>query len=215
MVSRSHLGKEAGFFTWKRHNTVDVTIFALFIRFLKPYSSIQQYLSTIIQNLLVLVINLHFLSTSTKSTTNNNHSQWISGFTALPPIYSRLTSTAALNGAFWLPQVIGGTGFIVSGTLFMLETQQKWYLPAFKVLGWHIGAWNLIGVSLPPLPLFFFSLLFFLRQTFKKRRKLTNEIRESDSHSAVSSVSPPPTVEPCIKAPWLRSGVVGVSWSGV
>jgi hypothetical protein len=28
----------------------------------------------------------------------------------------------------------------------MLETQQKWYLPAPKVLGWHIGVWNLIGV---------------------------------------------------------------------
>lgn len=27
----------------------------------------------------------------------------------------------------------------------MLETQQKWYLPAPKVLGWHIGLWNLIG----------------------------------------------------------------------
>jgi hypothetical protein len=71
---------------------------------------------------------------------------WISGFTALPPIYNRLTSTAAQKGAYWAPQVIGGTGFIVSGTLFMLETQQKWYLPAPKVLGWHIGVWNLIGV---------------------------------------------------------------------
>jgi hypothetical protein len=72
--------------------------------------------------------------------------QWISGFTALPPIYNRLTTVAAQNGAYWAPQVIGGTGFIVSGTLFMMETQQKWYLPAPKVLGWHIGVWNLIGV---------------------------------------------------------------------
>jgi len=70
---------------------------------------------------------------------------WISGFTALPPLYDRLTTTSAQNGAYWAPQVIGGTGFIVSGTLFMLETQQKWYLPAPKVLGWHIGVWNLIG----------------------------------------------------------------------
>jgi len=70
---------------------------------------------------------------------------WISGFTALPPIFNRLTTTAAQNGAYWAPQVIGGTGFIISGTLFMLETQQKWYLPAPKVLGWHIGVWNLIG----------------------------------------------------------------------
>ncbi|KAH8685723.1 integral membrane protein [Tricladium varicosporioides] len=70
---------------------------------------------------------------------------WISGFTALPPIYDRLTSRAAQNGVYWLPQVIGGTGFIISGTLFMIETQKRWYLPAPKVLGWHIGAWNLIG----------------------------------------------------------------------
>ncbi|KAG4423069.1 hypothetical protein IFR04_003845 [Cadophora malorum] len=70
---------------------------------------------------------------------------WISGFTALPPIYSRLASTAAQNGAYWLPQVLGGTGFIISGFLFMVETQKKWYIPAPRVLGWHIGVWNLIG----------------------------------------------------------------------
>ncbi|KAB5515664.1 hypothetical protein GE09DRAFT_576972 [Coniochaeta sp. 2T2.1] len=70
---------------------------------------------------------------------------WISGFTAIPGISERLTTTAAQNGAFWAPQVIGGTGFIVSGTLFMLETQEKWYLPAYKVLGWHIAVWNLVG----------------------------------------------------------------------
>ncbi len=27
----------------------------------------------------------------------------------------------------------------------MLETQPKWYLPAPKALGWHIGLWNLLG----------------------------------------------------------------------
>ncbi|KAM3072427.1 hypothetical protein ACMFMG_009228 [Clarireedia jacksonii] len=70
---------------------------------------------------------------------------WIAGFTALPPIYNRLTSTAAQNGAYWLPQVIGGTGFIISGALFMLETQKKWWLPAWGTLGWHIGVWNLTG----------------------------------------------------------------------
>lgn len=69
---------------------------------------------------------------------------WISGFTALPGV-NNLLSKPALNGAYWSPQVIGGTGFIVSGLLFMLETQQKWYLPAPTVLGWHIGMWNLIG----------------------------------------------------------------------
>ncbi|KAI9740835.1 MAG: hypothetical protein M1818_004440 [Claussenomyces sp. TS43310] len=69
---------------------------------------------------------------------------WISGFTALPGINNNL-SPAALDGAFWAPQVVGGTGFIVSGTLFMLETQKKWYTPALGVLGWHVGFWNLIG----------------------------------------------------------------------
>jgi len=69
---------------------------------------------------------------------------WISGFTALPGIQDRL-SQPLRNGIYWLPQIIGGTGFIVSGTLFMLETQRKWYRPAFSVLGWHIGLWNLVG----------------------------------------------------------------------
>lgn len=69
---------------------------------------------------------------------------WISGFTALPGIYENL-SQPALYGAYWAVQVIGGSGFIISSILFMLETQQKWYLPAPTVLGWHIGFWNLIG----------------------------------------------------------------------
>jgi hypothetical protein len=46
---------------------------------------------------------------------------------------------------YWTPQVLGGLGFIISGTLFMLETQTKWWKPAPKTLGWWIGLWNLIG----------------------------------------------------------------------
>ncbi len=69
---------------------------------------------------------------------------WISGFTALPGIQDHL-SQVLLNCIFWLPQIIGGSGFIISGTLFMLETQRKWYKPAFSVLGWHVGFWNLVG----------------------------------------------------------------------
>lgn len=42
-------------------------------------------------------------------------------------------------------QVIGGTGFIISSWLFMLETQPNWHTPAPRTLGWHIGLWNLIG----------------------------------------------------------------------
>ena len=71
---------------------------------------------------------------------------WISGFTGLPPIFDALQPvTGAVNGVFWLPQVIGGTGFIVSSGLFMMEVQERWYKPALGILGWHIGFWNLVG----------------------------------------------------------------------
>lgn len=69
---------------------------------------------------------------------------WISGFTALPGIYDKMSPVVKIV-LFWTPQVIGGSGFIISGTLFMLETQSRWYKPAPKTLGWWIGAWNLIG----------------------------------------------------------------------
>lgn len=69
---------------------------------------------------------------------------WISGFTALPGILNKM-SPGLTDGIYWSPQVIGGTGFIISGTLFMIETQKKWWRPAPDVLGWHIGLWNLIG----------------------------------------------------------------------
>ncbi|OBT69269.1 hypothetical protein VE03_01909 [Pseudogymnoascus sp. 23342-1-I1] len=69
---------------------------------------------------------------------------WISGFTALPSIQSSL-SQAATDGAYWAPQVIGGTGFIISSCLFMLETQSQWWKPAPRTLGWWVGAWNLVG----------------------------------------------------------------------
>ena len=69
---------------------------------------------------------------------------WISGFTALPGIIDHM-SQGLLDGIYWVPQIVGGSGFIISGALFMLETQQVWYKPAFQVLGWHIGFWNLIG----------------------------------------------------------------------
>lgn len=69
---------------------------------------------------------------------------WISGFTALPPIQNNI-SHASLNGVYWVPQVVGGSGFCVSSVLFMVEVQTKWYIPAPGVLGWHIGFWNLVG----------------------------------------------------------------------
>jgi hypothetical protein len=69
---------------------------------------------------------------------------WIAGFTSLPGIYDHM-SRAITIVFYWNPQTIGGTGFIISGALFMLETQSRWYKPAFGTLGWWIGIWNLIG----------------------------------------------------------------------
>ena len=69
---------------------------------------------------------------------------WISGFTALPKVID-FTDKSLTYGVYWAPQVVGGIGFVISGMLFMLETQKKWYLPAWGTLGWHIGLWNLIG----------------------------------------------------------------------
>lgn len=55
-----------------------------------------------------------------------------------------------------LVQVVGSVGFIISGFLFMIETQPSWLgIQPFK-LGWHVGFWNLIGgiifLSLCTLP---------------------------------------------------------------
>ncbi|KAH7149381.1 hypothetical protein B0J13DRAFT_584004 [Dactylonectria estremocensis] len=69
---------------------------------------------------------------------------WIAGITSLPPILDNF-SKAEENGVYWATQVIGGCGFIISGALFMIEVQPRWYIPAPGVLGWHIGLWNLIG----------------------------------------------------------------------
>lgn len=68
----------------------------------------------------------------------------IAGFTALPGIIDNM-SQPLTDGIYWAPQIVGGTGFIISGTLYMLETQKNWYTPSFSLLGWHVAFWNLIG----------------------------------------------------------------------
>ncbi|KAF4156932.1 hypothetical protein CNMCM6069_006228 [Aspergillus lentulus] len=69
---------------------------------------------------------------------------WIAGFTGLPGIMNHM-SQAVTNGVFWVPQIVGGSCFILSGFLFAIETQPKWYIPAIHILGWHVGFWNFIG----------------------------------------------------------------------
>ena len=75
---------------------------------------------------------------------------WISGFTALPGVNNKL-SHGLLDGIYWVPQIVGGTGFIISGSLYMLETQPKWYLPAWEVLGWYVFAEETKSLAIHPV----------------------------------------------------------------
>ncbi|KAK4190657.1 hypothetical protein QBC35DRAFT_489370 [Podospora australis] len=70
---------------------------------------------------------------------------WMAGFTSIPPIYDSFSSVRVMNGTYWLPQVVGGCGFIISAIFIMLEVQERWWKPNLKSLGWHIGFWNLVG----------------------------------------------------------------------
>lgn len=67
-------------------------------------------------------------------------------FTTLPGI-TEYMSQFALDGANWTPQIVGCVGFITASWLFMLETQPRWYIPAPRILGWHVGFWKLIGCT--------------------------------------------------------------------
>jgi len=71
---------------------------------------------------------------------------WISGFTGLPQVQASISdNTPLLNGVFWTPQVIGGSGFIISAGISMLCTQHRWWKPNVTNIGWQVGFWNLVG----------------------------------------------------------------------
>ncbi|KAI0354071.1 hypothetical protein OH77DRAFT_1426489 [Trametes cingulata] len=73
---------------------------------------------------------------------------WVSTITGLPNVISGFPDdppTAITDVFYWTPQVVGGTGFIISSLLLMIEVQKKWWLPNLRSLGWHIGFWNLVG----------------------------------------------------------------------
>ncbi|KAH8917939.1 hypothetical protein BT69DRAFT_1268459 [Atractiella rhizophila] len=74
---------------------------------------------------------------------------WISTLTGLPGVIPGYPdgeySVAIVDIFYWVPQVIGGSGFIISSILLMLEVQHSLFVPNLRSLGWHIGLWNLIG----------------------------------------------------------------------
>ena len=69
---------------------------------------------------------------------------YVSGILSLPGVYDKL-SPGVLDGVYWLTYIVGGAIFVISSVLYVLETQPNWYTPAPRVLGWHIGVWNLVG----------------------------------------------------------------------
>ncbi|KAI8908774.1 hypothetical protein DFJ77DRAFT_129056 [Powellomyces hirtus] len=44
-------------------------------------------------------------------------------------------------GIFWIPQILGGSGFVVAALLYMKEVG---FLKV-DAIGWHVAAWNLVG----------------------------------------------------------------------
>ncbi|CAL1710669.1 unnamed protein product [Somion occarium] len=73
---------------------------------------------------------------------------WVSTITGLPHVIPNLSTSppvAIADVFFWTPQVIGGSGFIISSILLMEEVQVAWWKPSLTSLGWHVALWNLIG----------------------------------------------------------------------
>lgn len=69
---------------------------------------------------------------------------YVTGIMSLPGVYDQL-SQAVLWYVYWLTYLIGGILFVVASAGYMLETQKRWWQPAWGVIGWHIGLWNMIG----------------------------------------------------------------------
>ena len=67
------------------------------------------------------------------------------GIVALPGVLDSLEEPWQENVAYWIPQIVASCCFLAASVLFTLETQEKWYKPEIKVLGWWIGTWAIIG----------------------------------------------------------------------
>ena len=49
------------------------------------------------------------------------------------------------NAAYWIPQIVASSCFLIASFGFTWETQVKWWKPEIQVLGWWIGAWCIVG----------------------------------------------------------------------
>lgn len=80
---------------------------------------------------------------------------WVSVLCGLPGVLPEAGSTlssgldaktiALWETFYWATQIIGAPCFVISGAMFALECQKKWWLPAPLEVGWQVGIWNFIG----------------------------------------------------------------------
>ncbi|KAF2762874.1 hypothetical protein EJ05DRAFT_18111 [Pseudovirgaria hyperparasitica] len=68
----------------------------------------------------------------------------VTAIVILPGILDSLAWWQTL-GAFWVPQLIAASCFLIASLMFMLETQTAWWRPEPKVLGWWVGFWATVG----------------------------------------------------------------------
>lgn len=68
----------------------------------------------------------------------------VCGVVVLPGILDSLSQWQE-NVAYWIPQIVASVCFLSAGLLFTLETQERWYMPKYKDLGWWIGFWAIVG----------------------------------------------------------------------
>lgn len=68
----------------------------------------------------------------------------VTSIVILPGILSSLSRWQE-NAAYWIPQIVAASCFLIASFGFTWETQSKWYKPEFGVLGWWIGFWSVVG----------------------------------------------------------------------
>lgn len=68
----------------------------------------------------------------------------IAGIVLLPGILTNLSQWQQ-NAAYWIPQIVASVCFLSAGLLFTVETQEKWWKPKYRDLGWWIGFWAILG----------------------------------------------------------------------
>ena len=87
----------------------------------------------------------------------------VTAIVVLPGILDSLADWQEL-AAYWVPQMVASACFLIASLMFMIETQEKWWKPEPKVMGWWIGFWSVVGsvgfeYALPSIHLPVLSLL--------------------------------------------------------